>query len=434
MLLWAIGCAASGKARLADWEKIRQAVGPLLELHGQPGSDPSPEYSFVALSRSGLWELTGFTGGIPAADDLAVKRWVQEHKPRGGLSPQVYKLMATDPEARRQVVNRLLNRFFDDAETDELMTISLANLVFDGFGPVPGVAIGQVFSSRRELFDANVHRQLQAGICGTQDRGAESIVASGGYEDDKDMGNVILYTGQGGRDSNSGQQVEDQELTRGNAALVTSLTTGIPVRVVRGVRRTGPGSSIDYRYDGLFRVEDYWSEPGHSEHLVWRFRLVQLTEEERPLLAPIPRPRVPAGNETPSRVEAVAQRIVRSTAVANYVKRMHDFHCQVCGLRLTAPTRPYAEAAHIRGLGSPHFGPDLASNVLCLCPNHHTLFDFGMLLIDDDLTVTDRSSGTVLGRLREASDHQIDRSHLAYHREHHVGLDWHGPLDSEEAR
>ncbi|GLW70167.1 hypothetical protein Kpho02_24660 [Kitasatospora phosalacinea] len=108
------------------------------------------------------------------------------------------------------------------------------------------------------------------------------------------------------------------------------------------------------------------------------------------------------------------------SAVANYVKRAHDFSCQVCGIRLKTPTGAYAEAAHIRGLGRPHNGPDIASNVLCLCPNHHKLFDFGMLTIADDLAITDRSTGQVIGRLREVPAHQVERRFLAYHREHHA--------------
>jgi predicted restriction endonuclease len=57
--------------------------------------------------------------------------------------------------------------------------------------------------------------------------------------------------------------------------------------------------------------------------------------------------------------------------------------------------------------------------VLCLCPNHHLLFDFGTLSVSDDLIVTDHSSESSLGHLREASGHLIERDYLAYHRNHH---------------
>lgn len=41
--------------------------------------------------------------------------------------------------------------------------------------------------------------------------GADAIVVSGGYEDDNDDGDEIIYTGQGGNDPDSGKQVADQE-------------------------------------------------------------------------------------------------------------------------------------------------------------------------------------------------------------------------------
>ena len=43
-----------------------------------------------------------------------------------------------------------------------------------------------------------------AGISGAERDGADSIVVSGGYEDDEDYGNVIVYTGAGGNDPSSG--------------------------------------------------------------------------------------------------------------------------------------------------------------------------------------------------------------------------------------
>lgn len=64
-------------------------------------------------------------------------------------------------------------------------------------GEIPGVAAGQPYNSRRLAHEAGVHRPLQAGICGTKATGAESIVVSGGYKDDEDYGDVIIYTGHG---------------------------------------------------------------------------------------------------------------------------------------------------------------------------------------------------------------------------------------------
>lgn len=104
------------------------------------------------------------------------------------------------------------------------------------FGEIPGVSVGTVFANREELSHSGVHRPTQAGISGAQDEGADSIVLSGGYEDDKDYGDEIIYTGKGGQDPVSRKQVADQTLTGQNMALAVSCQEGLPVRVVRGAK------------------------------------------------------------------------------------------------------------------------------------------------------------------------------------------------------
>jgi putative restriction endonuclease len=114
------------------------------------------------------------------------------------------------------------------------------------------------------------------------------------------------------------------------------------------------------------------------------------------------------------RQPALVSRIVRNTARAIMVKQLHEWACQVCGIVLETPAGPYAEAAHVRPLGAPHHGPDTADNILCLCPNHHALFDLGAFTIEDDL----RLSGTN-DRLRTVKGHTLNPEHLRYHREHY---------------
>lgn len=55
------------------------------------------------------------------------------------------------------------------------------------FGHIPGYPVGSLFESRTELSEAGLHRHRQAGISGSASEGADSIVLSGGYEDDEDL-------------------------------------------------------------------------------------------------------------------------------------------------------------------------------------------------------------------------------------------------------
>lgn len=147
------------------------------------------------------------------------------------------------------------------------------------FGHIPGYDEGSCFASRGQLALSGVHRPLFAGISGSGVEGADLVVLSGGYEDDQDLGSEIIYTGAGGRSKETGHQVSDQTLTRGNLALACSLSNGMPVRVVRGTNHVSPYSpGAGYCYDGLYRVEDSWQEAGKSGFLVWRFRLCKIDE------------------------------------------------------------------------------------------------------------------------------------------------------------
>jgi putative restriction endonuclease len=286
------------------------------------------------------------------------------------------------------------------------------------FGEVPGYPVGTPFASRAALSEAQVHRPTVGGTSGNSREGADSIVVSGGYEDDVDFGDELIYTGHGGNDPATKQQVADQDIDAyGNAGLVRSQLDGLPVRVIRGARGDPAYSPPDgFRYDGLFQVVDHWSKTGKSGYRIWQFHLVQLHEGDTTALPPDVPP--PAGRAGPvPRVAAVVQRQVRNSAVVEVVKRWHGYRCQVCGEHLRVPTGPYAEGAHIRPLGRPHHGLDVPENVLCLCPNDHVRFDNGALYLLDDLTVVDGSTGRRLGMLHQQRNHRIDPAYVRYHRE-----------------
>ena len=295
------------------------------------------------------------------------------------------------------------------------------------FGEIDGYPSGSLFQDRHDLAAARVHAPLQAGISGDKEFGAESIVLSGGYEDDEDFGDVILYTGQGGNQDR--KQVSPQALVRGNLALARSRVLGRPVRVVRGSRhdfRHIPDQEVitGYRYDGLFQVDSYWIGIGLSRLPIWRFRLVKsivdqtiqtksgVISEDSPAYYPLEE-----GEESPTfRNSVIIQRIVRNTEVANSIKSLYAAHCQVCRMTISTIAGNYSEAAHVRPLGDPHNGPDHPSNILCLCPNHHAMFDLGGFVIREDFDLMSPSTGELLGTLHVHPEHHLNLELIRYHR------------------
>jgi predicted restriction endonuclease len=116
------------------------------------------------------------------------------------------------------------------------------------------------------------------------------------------------------------------------------------------------------------------------------------------------------------RRQSTLNRLLRDSAEAKSLKRLYDYTCQVCQIRLAVGEQPYAEAAHIRPLGKPHDGPDSKDNLLCLCPNHHVLLDLGAFSISDKLILIPDGL-----QLSIHSTHRISVAHLKYHREQIFG-------------
>lgn len=275
------------------------------------------------------------------------------------------------------------------------------------FGEIEGVNTGTEFASRADLSASGVHRPTQAGICGSGVEGAESIVVSGGYEDDEDYGDYLIYGGQAGFDPNTKQQNEDAQLSRGNLALVVSYNKGLPVRVTRGL-----GSrQHTYRYDGLYLVERWWVDRGKSGFKIFRFALRKI--DDKPISTPAGELPLPTSNQEPGRVRSYTTRIVRDTLASDAVKEAHQHVCQACSTRIALPGGSYSQAVHIRPLGRPHNGPDTADNILCLCPNCHALFEGWAFTIEDDGNLI----GALSGMLNEIEGHSINREHLDYHRQ-----------------
>lgn len=135
--------------------------------------------------------------------------------------------------------------------------------------------MNKIFQNRKDLCDAGIHNHRVKGIGKAKDgSGNMSIVLSGGYVDDKDFGNEIVYTGEGGRDEKTGRQIKNQTMTGGNKNLVSSFETGEPVYVTRGSKHKGPYSpNTGYEFAGIFYITDHWIEKGEDGFDIIRFKL-----------------------------------------------------------------------------------------------------------------------------------------------------------------
>ncbi|KXN89993.1 E3 ubiquitin-protein ligase UHRF1, partial [Leucoagaricus sp. SymC.cos] len=158
------------------------------------------------------------------------------------------------------------------------------------YGYIPGIAVGTWWLTREACSRDAIHAPWVGGISGGS-QGAHSVVLSGGYDDDVDLGYAFTYTGSGGRDLKgtkaapknlrTAPQSSDQTFENNfNKMLQRSCETKKPVRVVRGFKvRSKYAPSEGYRYDGLYTVEKAWLEKGLNPkgYLVCKFAFKRLS-------------------------------------------------------------------------------------------------------------------------------------------------------------
>lgn len=283
------------------------------------------------------------------------------------------------------------------------------------FGEIPGIREGDWFKGRKEMMGTSFHRNWGAGIDGNGIEGVAAIVLSGGYEDDTDLGDEIIYTGAGGNDPNTFRQIEDQTWrNRGNAGLLKSWNEGLPVRVIRGHNHRSKFSpKTGYSYAGLYSVVDAWEETGKSGYKICRFRLEYTGQN--PYRKNTEEIELDYKKGDKLRKEGTILRIIRDTRIAHNIKTLYNYECQVCGITIEVKSSRYAEGAHIRPLGKPHDGDDSSDNLICLCPNHHVMLDKGVYSISDDFKLL----GDIQGVLTVHKNHKLDKSNLNYHRKSH---------------
>lgn len=115
---------------------------------------------------------------------------------------------------------------------------------------------------------------------------------------------------------------------------------------------------------------------------------------------------------------------LRDTFLAAEIKRRYNHICQVCRRPLLLNENIcYAEAHHLKPVGSPHYGPDVPGNIIVLCPNHHALFDRWVATIEpDSLRIRHQVQGVFPqdAQLYVQEWHVLNRIYLRYHHKRFI--------------
>jgi hypothetical protein len=146
-----------------------------------------------------------------------------------------------------------------------------------------------------------------------------------------------------------------------------------------------------------------------NEDFLWWEEQIKLSKatDWSSYIAEVEIPDTPVAEDTepasPDRVKTTTYRILRDSNLAKNAKYINNYECQICGHSIQLSNdRKYAEAHHIQPLGSPHNGPDVLGNIICVCPNHHAELDYGARELD-------------VSEIKAVDGHVIESEYVEYH-------------------
>jgi hypothetical protein len=123
-----------------------------------------------------------------------------------------------------------------------------------------------------------------------------------------------------------------------------------------------------------------------------------------------------SGEETPDKRDVSITVTDRSQSIVSNLKQKYNDTCQICHKRLEVGKNGFmSEVHHIKPLGK-HFGSDTEDNMIVLCPNHHTMFDRGIITIDlDKKIVIHVNPKNAIHRKKILVEHKINSDNVHYH-------------------
>ena len=121
----------------------------------------------------------------------------------------------------------------------------------------------------------------------------------------------------------------------------------------------------------------------------------------------------------PARVKTTTTRIIRDTKIIKELKEKYHHTCQICGMKIQMPNQKgYSEGHHLQKLGGLHRGPDINENVIILCPNHHTEFDYGIIAINNGIIQHIDPQNPFHGKPVAYTRSDLSEKYLKYHLKH----------------
>ena len=125
---------------------------------------------------------------------------------------------------------------------------------------------------------------------------------------------------------------------------------------------------------------------------------------------------IPSSMKKESRkIEMTTQRRVRDTAKSKKLKKIYENKCQICNYSFPQYVKSgYSEVHHVWPMADE--GDDDFDNMLVLCPNHHTEFDYKIIQFNKlKNNIIEDLKGRKIGTISFKKGHCLDDDNILFH-------------------
>ena len=117
----------------------------------------------------------------------------------------------------------------------------------------------------------------------------------------------------------------------------------------------------------------------------------------------------------PKKIEITTLRRVRDTVKSKKLKKIYENKCQICDYSFPQYVKSgYSEVHHVRPMADE--GDDDFDNMLVLCPNHHTEFDYKIIQFNASKNnIIEDLNGTKIGTISFKKGHCLNNNTVLFH-------------------
>ena len=174
-----------------------------------------------------------------------------------------------------------------------------------------------------------------------------------------------------------------------------------PITILHHKMISNAKSKLKIPIPGIYEIKQEFQDILLSQTLA-KFSHMAKPKEFSPFKIP---------EKSPDKNKYEVNRFIRDSVLVKKLKKLYGNRCQICGFTFEyAKGKFYSEVHHYKPLDED--GSDSMDNMIVVCPNHHSQFDYKMIAIDLDGKNIINKNGTKTSGIYFEKNHKLNDANL----------------------